>query len=685
MIRIKSTSGEYFDTPADLTLEIERTNPFFNDYGEQSLTVTLPPTDRNKRLTGQADKLANVAKQLQRQDASIEAGVYCISAKMAVLSANGKNGIECCFYMNTGAFYEKMADVSLSDIFKDDVIQFANVSDAITFCRNLMITEDERFGIFPVSTSAGSLNLLNTTYASDGYPTLLNAAATTETVDETKISVPAGYWITPFIKVNYLLDRIFAYFGYTVNPNFFNSNEPFMSMVLLNNTMDTIVKGKIKFTDIIPDVNVQTFLNMFRKKFNCEFVSYEAEKAVTIRLLNDVIEYPPELDLTKYINGRYTVEHPETFLQLKLTCGHVDNPTVEAASVANSQQSYRTTEASTSNFGSLIELLAKFPKCYISPVSGEITRQGFCGVKEVVQRLGYLDQDYWAGGVLSAESVESPDVLPHMVYKLTQINRRTTVETSVKIMPFIGKARALNSQIILDTTNSTDADSSETISDSTAEQQTLSIMPCFMMRSKDGKFFIGSIYNVNDSLEKQFDYTLSYHGEDGLYERFWRKYDDILRNSKMEVKANMILPENLKMSLNNYKQVLIDGQCLMPNVIKFAPGKEIQEECSFYTTRLYTPVSSAITETERLASVRSLYRWNLTFTKSDTTKTKWKYESEPTTIFYDPPTEAEYTAGGQYHSATYPVTFYSREDESGNPTDGVSGTLATYLTPALNS
>ena len=39
-------SGKAYDL-GDIQLTLSRMNPFFNDYGEQSLPVTLPPTDRN--------------------------------------------------------------------------------------------------------------------------------------------------------------------------------------------------------------------------------------------------------------------------------------------------------------------------------------------------------------------------------------------------------------------------------------------------------------------------------------------------------------------------------------------------------------------------------------------------------------------------------------------------------------
>ena len=54
-------SGKAYDL-GDIQLTLSRMNPFFNDYGEQSLPVTLPPTDRNRELLIYPDNMAGISK-----------------------------------------------------------------------------------------------------------------------------------------------------------------------------------------------------------------------------------------------------------------------------------------------------------------------------------------------------------------------------------------------------------------------------------------------------------------------------------------------------------------------------------------------------------------------------------------------------------------------------------------------
>lgn len=84
-------SGKVYDL-GDIQLTLSRMNPFFNDYGEQSLPVTLPPTDRNRELLIYPDNMAGISKASQRINAMIQHGVFSIPCRQAILSANRKPG-----------------------------------------------------------------------------------------------------------------------------------------------------------------------------------------------------------------------------------------------------------------------------------------------------------------------------------------------------------------------------------------------------------------------------------------------------------------------------------------------------------------------------------------------------------------------------------------------------------------
>ena len=54
----------------------------------------------------------------------------------------------------------------------------------------------------------------------------------TEYVNEIPVSLTRGYYISPFIRANYVLKRVFKHFGYDLQENFFTQTEPFTKILV---------------------------------------------------------------------------------------------------------------------------------------------------------------------------------------------------------------------------------------------------------------------------------------------------------------------------------------------------------------------------------------------------------------------------------------------------------------------
>ena len=194
----------------------------------------------------------------------------------------------------------------------------------------------------------------------------------------------------------------------------------------------------------------------------------------------------------------------------------------------------------------------------------------------------------------------------------------------------------------------------------------------------------GTIYAYLDTPERIWDYSLAYNGPDGLYEKFWRKYDDMLRNSMRPVTTKMLSKDTDKLNISSYKKVMINNQELLPNVIKYDVGKNIDTECTFLTTKLYNPISSAKSESNHFPS--SKYQWQMNWAKNVGPQYNWmQLKEQPITLFLPPPTEAEYSRGGRYHEKSYPCWFAVQIELIGKPVlvDKISGTLTMWLEPIL--
>lgn len=679
--------GKPYHLSPGTKLKIERPNLFFNEYGEQTTPVNLPDTDQNRELLDYPDLLSKKQKPVASISATIEDDGYFMPCRQAILSAQRKKSIETSFYMNEGSFLSKIADTSLSDVFGAETIPgLSTVDECIAFCRSLVSGNDPHYAIFPVLISSGDSYSDGTPkYAyinrygfidSDGNfrdsifldPTapldFYNAVPRTMADGDTNINLAAGYYISPFIRGNYLLQRIFSYFGYTLKDNFFTRTSPFPDMVFINNCADSIILGSIRITDLLPDCSCSTILEVYRKKFCCEFVPDEVNHAVDILLFNDVVNAEPQADLSPYLTSQIQVEYPEAYKQLIIS---------SEDQIASPQE--------VETFDSIADLYSKYKSLYLDPVDGAFYRSGYyiwplygsVSAISIADKVAEFSMRYYSGGNLKTEEITVPDCQPVMVpFQTDKVSGSNIFNSNEDTFLYIGEANFLNSKLMAADTAEVEPSSKE----STTSDVTLKPMLAFAYNSNN--YPRGTISNyaktVTDSLSEPytrlFNYTLSYNGSDGIFERFYRKLDDIYRNSMHTVTADLLLPANVKQSLSAHLPVNLKGENLLVNILKYTIGGKIEPiETSFYTYRLYEPVTSAKLFSEY--NPFTGYSWK--FNKTEKTLTQAQYESSPyrdkefVTVFLPPATKEDADSGKRFfvqHTAlTYRFGDYDHYNE----------------------
>jgi hypothetical protein len=627
---IHSDSGKAYHLDPDAQLEIERTNPFFNDAGEQSLPLLIPDSDHNRAILGYPDNLANRLKPQQNIDAAIHDGEFFSPCRQAVLGAKRKEGIETAFYMNEGAFFSRIPDTQLAAVFGDETVPgVASVGQGIDFCRQLLFSRHDIFAIFPVLTKGFEENttkwlnrvelmtnsglLVNEDGSKPDFSYLgsylgfFNEFPREEFVDDTLISIPIGCYISPFIRVNFVLRRLFLHFGYSLEQSFFDVTYPFNDMVFINNTDDSLLNGDIRLTDLLPDVLCSSVLDLFRKKFACEFIPDERNMSVRIVFLSDVLKEDPVIDLSDCVDGHLNIEFPAQFRQIRI-----------------SSQSSVSDDPNVHAFDNLADVVAKFPDVFLETHTGNFCRPAviveplFERVSHSNEIVAFADLPYYAGGNRDTEAIEVPDcalLMKEPAYAFYDddggdgdpvIITGTYPGAALNIaatFPYIAQTRSLNSSIIIHRSETDDDDDDD---DNHNEQQTseqlIMLAFAYLDSDMDRPFFRGTITNYDRTGRRRLsDFSLCYNGPDGIFERFYRPYDDLLRNSLFSVKANLLLSPVQKFSVPSFRKVLIHGQELLINRLSFTVGgKNEPVESEFFTVRLYEPVSHAIREADRL-------------------------------------------------------------------------------------
>lgn len=669
-------TGENLQLIPGTKMSVERTNPFFNDYGEQSVPLDIPASPHNCKVLGHPEAFGVRRKAIMR-NAVIRDGEYYAQCRQAILSATRHGNISTSFYMSDGSLYSRIGNIKLRDIYGDERIAAAGstVASCIAWCKTLVNNTDPDYTIFPVLVTDDSnmdtgwnYKILNnygckvTVYAAEGAPQeeyvkkvaplLLysgqtpifeNEEDTMEYVDGMPVNLKPGYYITPFVRAIRVLKDVFSHFGYTLQENFFTQTEPFSKMAIINNCIDTIVNGYILKADLVPDVSCKDFLAVFRKKFCCEFVSDERNMTVSVVFLKDILNQAPSTDLTNNMTAEptFSFKSQKDFKRIKLASEH------------------KVDQESSDSFDTIKDLLASHETAVFCKVDGAFYKSGRKGFMPVETKVAESSMDYDSGGEEEPLEVRVPDLQPE--YRMLRHvydpgDGQENFEFNLGPYIYIGDYTSRHSKL-----KGTNVSSDEETS--TDDNTGAPVSPCTLAFTHGGENIAGtagsvSSYNLytfgagiyaygaymNDrGFKRIFDYSLFYWGDDGIFEKFYRPMDLLRRNTLNEVKVNLLLSMHEKMNIPACEKVCIRGEEFLLNKLKFTLGeKNDPQETSMLTLSVPDSPSVAPTITETLPMMTTEYKWITRGEESDVTWIGFPEENSP------------YHGDGEFHSTVYP-------------------------------
>ncbi|MCS2763046.1 hypothetical protein NXV13_22230 [Bacteroides ovatus] len=115
-----------------------------------------------------------------------------------------------------------------------------------------------------------------------------------------------------------VLDFIFSEFGYTITENPFKTDKELSSLVILNNAADCCVTGILNYADLMPDCTIEDFLNALYVRFGLVYNVSSDTKTTTLRLIRDIMEDEPAVDLSRNLTAEPLINY-ETTRQIKLS------------------------------------------------------------------------------------------------------------------------------------------------------------------------------------------------------------------------------------------------------------------------------------------------------------------------------------------------------------------------------
>ncbi len=328
MLKIETNRG-VLDLGGELTLQVEEKSPVMNERGSQSLPATVPATSRNLLIMGFPHRLDGVEAPMgDDKSCTVSDGVYHRRGIINLVSASRREGITFNVGFDNSEAYEAWKKRKLNEL------ALPMVGDGtVSYLKGLLQAAysnggGDDFAVFPIAVEREEVTTGNTKTT---YWGLLNRvengvlAFPTEQdqpVDGTMthVSLPDGYGVTGFLYVWRVLELAFGDLGYEIESNPFKGAAAgdLSQVVVLNNVADAICTGWLKYSDLLPDCEVQAFLQALKVRFGLVYLLNQDTRRVRLELVRDIIAKSPGLDITPW-QAEWPLVSYEARKQLKLS------------------------------------------------------------------------------------------------------------------------------------------------------------------------------------------------------------------------------------------------------------------------------------------------------------------------------------------------------------------------------
>ncbi len=298
-------SGEHLDVYADMDLSLERSNPFLLDRGSSSLPVKFPMSDLNIRLLGLlgvpgVDVLPAMEKDVILKLDGLE--------YMAVLIVDGveDSAYLCSIIFGESLLYHKLEGVMMPDIFRGKSLGYLFDSIFTPDRLDLLIRNSQELTIVrAVTNEFFEGNSYNKYYClTENFEEV--STEQTYKVDDVSVTALPMYRYGVHLKLKYVLDTIFSYFGFSLDLSRVSLYK-FDYLVLLNNVFDLCVTGIIKYEYMVPTCEVSEFLTALRNTFLIEFY-YDPSIHGFVAYSFDEVEKEP-IPMTAYLSSPISMSY----------------------------------------------------------------------------------------------------------------------------------------------------------------------------------------------------------------------------------------------------------------------------------------------------------------------------------------------------------------------------------------
>lgn len=552
------------DINTEFSLDIELTNPVFSERGSMTYPATLPASSRNRKIFKNAQRLDAVNAPESDVRVVVSDGVYRRTGKLNVLSAGMETGISINIGFDEGEMYSLFEDTALSKL-NWPVEDYYDAYYAAERLQQVMLEEiTTNYAVFPLLVGGETINnvyypeyLNRPTYNTESSKWELISEARYENCVNSgnviKTMVPEGYGCTAFLKVHYILSRIFSHFGYTLVENPFEKHTQLKRLVVLNNIADVIVRGKIDYSELLPDCTINEFFNSLYVRTGMVYFVDGAQKTVRIKFLKDILKSAATSEWKQYITSSPTISFatPKRIVLSANNSFDGAEPQKETIKQFLAQYNFKVVEDGVIAFSdgtpASEEVLKGEAPLFYERSTGRFYEFDFMDKSLKFKSTEFFPWDLEDDGIEKEELNGDDENVPMS---------RITWENHGSIVPHYMTGYIHNHTVISKGGDETD------------QEGDTPLAFCFAMPYLSVPF--GSIYPYDLVGKKYsgFEYALTFTGEDGAFNRFFKDYDAILRHSNSTIECEINLPRPQLFTVDLSKPILIEGQRLMIESIK---------------------------------------------------------------------------------------------------------------------
>ena len=588
-LKIETKDGCY-DLPPDFKAEFELTNPFFTDKGSQTVATNLPLTNNNRQLTGFPDRIDRANKIKQKERVILSSGPF-VRAGIQNINGADKGGINISFGMDEGEMYAKMSKMKLNELPDLPCIDFQSVWHLVLHLNSVMKEQTAAdYEIFPIVVSSDLHEASNNQYiewvneVNSNDKNLFGFVPRQKDFlisgDVVPIKLPVGYGVSPFLKVSTILRLIYASFGYELKESAFNTHFQLKKLVVLNNAVDAIVKGKIDYKQLMPDATISDFLTMLWVRFGVKIFVDSNTRTAKVCFIKDCITNQPNEDWSRF-KDEFPKQNFTAYKQLKLSASKsIEGAETECDTYREFLEKYNFIVCETISFSGIsnnifLRYNRNTGQYLVMPINSASPERKFVS-------SSFFDWDQ--KNELEYEELTSSDECVPMIYQDGTPN--------LNFPAFLVGANHFNTML------------KRTGTKEEEKNNTAKLALCYKLgelqfsQQQWSGFFGGSVFckdlfndrNYIDKQGNEFRYSLTFHDEFGAFKQFHAKYDALLRHALQPVEVKLNLDKIKLSSLDLSKQKIIDNQPYLIENIKFSIGENPDKTtANLKTTRLQKP------------------------------------------------------------------------------------------------